>query len=228
MTSENSSQTDGSEPGVENSEPPPSPNAATGRYGETEAFLTGIDKALDQALQSIDEMLRIPVRTSFSEIPYIEHLREVWSERHVNESDPVWLWVEVVSLQDQRYREHLAKLSEVISKQAEILTMTIRYLRVQVARIEEIQVDSDEMLKVSTETVDLLHRFGESGGSMVEGMDKVVDDAATVMEDHKKVGKKIIVAADNIAGVSLRSVYVYGFGLAAAVVCGFIAGRYFS
>jgi hypothetical protein len=68
--------------------------------------------AREQAQKILDESLQL-FETKFANLPTVNRLRKLWEERRIDDKDPVWLMVEVLSLLDARSQLQFASMVRI-------------------------------------------------------------------------------------------------------------------
>jgi hypothetical protein len=68
--------------------------------------------AREQAQKILEESLLL-FETKFANLPTVNRLRKLWEERRIDDKDPVWLMVEVLSLLDARSQLQFASLVRI-------------------------------------------------------------------------------------------------------------------
>jgi len=86
--------------------------------------------ALREHCQKVLEQSLSLFETKFANLPTVNRLRKLWEERRIDDKDPVWLMVEVLSLTDARSQLQFASLVRIHKAFDSVATYTAEEMRV--------------------------------------------------------------------------------------------------
>ena len=101
---------------------------------KSEATLEGAPRpeeiiAMREHAQRVLEQSLNLFETKFANLPTVNRLRKLWEERRIDDKDPVWLMVEVLSLSDARSQLQFASLVRIHKAFDELAQHTAEELR---------------------------------------------------------------------------------------------------
>lgn len=119
----------------------------------------------EHAQKVLAESLRL-FETKFANLPTVNRLRKLWEERRIDDKDPVWLMVEVLSLLDARSQLQFASMVRIHKAFDELAQYTAEEMRAVLNealtlrdQIEPLRLSVEAQTRLQKENTDNMQKF---------------------------------------------------------------------
>jgi hypothetical protein len=145
----------------------------------------------EEAERIVDETLRL-YETSFSKLPALTRLRVLWKERKIESTDPIWLMVEALTLNDSRGQLQFSQIVRLFKANEEMSRYTAQELRqvvMDAMQLREAIVPLTEAMEENTEETRKLTKHLAKFSELAPELLELVGTAIHIQGKNNRLNK---------------------------------------